>query len=98
MREKLLGTCNTQILDTLSFVGISSNPLGYPTVLSLFHLSDHHLMLRRVIEPSQPRLLTRRNYRLFTVLALESSADDTCAAIVNSDGEIVSNVVVKQHS
>ncbi|KAF8257944.1 glycoprotease [Lactarius quietus] len=35
--------------------------------------------------------------RLFTVLALESSADDTCAAIVTSSGQILSNVVVKQN-
>ena len=55
-------------------------------------------MLQRVIKPSRPRLITRRNARCFTVLALESSADDTCAAIVNSDKEIVSNVVMKQHS
>ncbi|KAF9649697.1 peptidase M22, glycoprotease [Thelephora ganbajun] len=55
-------------------------------------------ILRRVIGPPRPCLLTRQNVRCFTVLALESSADDTCAAIVNSDREIVSNVVVKQHS
>ncbi|KAH8107829.1 glycoprotease family-domain-containing protein [Cristinia sonorae] len=35
--------------------------------------------------------------RHFTVLALESSADDTCAAVVTSDRRILSNVVVKQH-
>ncbi|BGO89469.1 hypothetical protein NBRC10512_006657 [Rhodotorula toruloides] len=32
------------------------------------------------------------------VLGLESSADDTCAAIVSSDRKILSNVVIKQHS
>ncbi|EIW74528.1 peptidase M22 glycoprotease [Coniophora puteana RWD-64-598 SS2] len=35
--------------------------------------------------------------RAFTVLALESSADDTCAAIVTSDRRVLSNVVIKQH-
>jgi hypothetical protein len=35
--------------------------------------------------------------RLFTVLALESSADDTCAAVVTSAGKILSNIVVKQN-
>ncbi|KAF5385992.1 hypothetical protein D9615_002414 [Tricholomella constricta] len=35
--------------------------------------------------------------RLFTVLAVESSADDTCAAIVTSSREILSNVVIKQN-
>ncbi|KAF9467255.1 Gcp-like domain-containing protein [Collybia nuda] len=35
--------------------------------------------------------------RHFTVLAVESSADDTCAAIVTSSRQILSNVVIKQH-
>ncbi|KAF8891701.1 glycoprotease family-domain-containing protein [Infundibulicybe gibba] len=35
--------------------------------------------------------------RKFTVLAIESSADDTCAAVVKSSREICSNVVIKQH-
>jgi hypothetical protein len=43
--------------------------------------------------PRVPLLLIRR----FTVLAIESSADDTCAAVVASSGEILSNVVVKQN-
>ncbi|KAF9255712.1 peptidase M22, glycoprotease [Marasmius fiardii PR-910] len=33
----------------------------------------------------------------FTVLALESSADDTCAAIVDSNRRILSNVRIRQH-
>ncbi|KAJ3539265.1 hypothetical protein NMY22_g4815 [Coprinellus aureogranulatus] len=37
-----------------------------------------------------------RSARPFTVLAIESSADDTCAAVVTSDRRILSNVVVKQ--
>jgi hypothetical protein len=35
--------------------------------------------------------------RPFRLLAIESSADDSCAAIVSSDRKIWSNVVVKQH-
>lgn len=35
--------------------------------------------------------------RRFTVLALESSADDTCAAVVTSDRKILANVVISQH-
>jgi N6-L-threonylcarbamoyladenine synthase len=35
--------------------------------------------------------------RNLTVLALESSADDSCASIVNSERKILSNVVIKQH-
>ena len=35
--------------------------------------------------------------RHFTVLALESSADDTCAAVVTSSRKILSNVVIKQN-
>ncbi|KZT52724.1 peptidase M22, glycoprotease [Calocera cornea HHB12733] len=36
-------------------------------------------------------------YKPFTVLALESSADDTCAAVVDSDRVVHSNVVIKQN-
>ncbi|KAH8119484.1 peptidase M22, glycoprotease [Phellopilus nigrolimitatus] len=50
-----------------------------------------------------PRQLPRANLlhrrcpgRAFTVLALESSADDTCAAIVTSEREILANVVLRQ--
>ncbi|EIW68945.1 hypothetical protein TREMEDRAFT_31504 [Tremella mesenterica DSM 1558] len=35
--------------------------------------------------------------RPLTVLGIESSADDSCAAIVTSDRYILSNVVIKQH-
>ncbi|KAJ4482234.1 Gcp-like domain-containing protein [Lentinula aciculospora] len=35
--------------------------------------------------------------RFFTVLAFESSADDTCAAVVTSDRQILSNVVIRQN-
>ncbi|KAJ7497128.1 Gcp-like domain-containing protein [Mycena latifolia] len=38
-----------------------------------------------------------RSARPFRVLALESSADDTCAAVVDADRRIWSNVVVKQN-
>lgn len=40
---------------------------------------------------------TRLYTRSFTVLAVESSADDTCAAIVGSDRRIHSNIVIKQN-
>ncbi|TDL25975.1 peptidase M22, glycoprotease [Rickenella mellea] len=43
------------------------------------------------------RLLQSTWRRCFTVLALESSADDTCAAVVTSERKILSNVVVKQN-
>ncbi|KAG6820868.1 hypothetical protein H0H93_010212, partial [Arthromyces matolae] len=36
--------------------------------------------------------------RHFTVLALESSADDSCAAVVSSARRILSNVVIKQNN
>ncbi|RDX47115.1 glycoprotease [Lentinus brumalis] len=36
--------------------------------------------------------------RRLTVLALESSADDTCAAVVTSDRKILSNVVINQQA
>ncbi|KAH7925135.1 glycoprotease [Leucogyrophana mollusca] len=41
--------------------------------------------------------LVQQTSRSFTVLAFESSADDTCVAVVNSSRKILSNVVVKQH-
>ncbi|KAH7873194.1 peptidase M22 glycoprotease [Lentinula edodes] len=41
--------------------------------------------------------LSRRLNRLFTVLAFESSADDTCVAVVTSDRQILSNVVIRQN-
>ena len=44
--------------------------------------------------PSPLRQAIRRH---FTVLALESSADDTCAAVVTSSRKILSNVVLKQN-
>lgn len=48
---------------------------------------------------SRPRLslLPSPLRRRFTVLALESSADDTCAAVVTSSRKILSNVVLKQN-
>lgn len=36
--------------------------------------------------------------RPFTVLAIETSADDTATAILTSNREILSNVVVKQNA
>jgi N6-L-threonylcarbamoyladenine synthase len=47
--------------------------------------------------PLVPRVPALIKIRRFTVLAVESSADDTCAAVVASSGEILSNVVVKQN-
>jgi len=41
---------------------------------------------------------TRALAKEFNVLALESSADDTCAAIVTSTRKILSNVVIKQNN
>ena len=41
---------------------------------------------------------TRVLAKEFNVLALESSADDTCAAVVTSARKILSNVVIKQNS
>lgn len=44
------------------------------------------------------RLSLARHGRAFTVLAIESSADDSCAAILTHDRRILANVVVKQHN
>ncbi|KAF4620405.1 hypothetical protein D9613_000580 [Agrocybe pediades] len=52
--------------------------------------------------PLRPRFLPsslfRKHSRHFNVLAIESSADDTCAAVVNSSRRILANVVIKQHA
>ena len=46
---------------------------------------------------STPSFRTQVISRALTVLALESSADDSCASIVNSERKILSTVVIKQH-
>ncbi|KAH9846288.1 glycoprotease [Lenzites betulinus] len=48
--------------------------------------------VQRLRSPSHAQL------RRFTVLALESSADDSCAAVVTSDRNVLSNVVVSQQA
>lgn len=54
------------------------------------------LALRHCGRNLRPQSLRQWRPRHFTVLALESSADDTCAAVVTSDRKILSNVVIKQ--
>ncbi|KAK0193506.1 glycoprotease [Armillaria mellea] len=54
-------------------------------------------MLAVLTRPRCRRALFPRLFKTFTVLAFESSADDTCAAVVTSDHQILSNVVIKQH-
>lgn len=48
-------------------------------------------------EPLTKSRFVRQLPRHFTVLALESSCDDSCAAVVTSSRQILSNVVVKQN-
>lgn len=56
----------------------------------------------RLLSPTLRRSLARAfrpaHARAFTVLALESSADDTCAAVVTSDRKVLSNVVISQQA
>ncbi|KAK0434375.1 glycoprotease [Armillaria borealis] len=54
-------------------------------------------MLAVLTRPRCRRALFPTLFKKFTVLAFESSADDTCAAVVTSDRQILSNVVIKQH-
>lgn len=51
----------------------------------------------RATVPSRSGTYTTAQARRLTVLALESSADDSCAAIVRSKRQVLSNVVIKQH-
>ncbi|KDR75395.1 hypothetical protein GALMADRAFT_69291 [Galerina marginata CBS 339.88] len=53
-----------------------------------------HRACRTLSHRLRPRSVGHRH---FNVLAIESSADDTCAAIVDSSRKIYSNVVMKQH-
>ncbi|GAA6059523.1 hypothetical protein JCM10212_006021 [Sporobolomyces blumeae] len=46
--------------------------------------------------PRHRALSTKANGKPLLVLGLESSADDTCAAIVSSERKVLSNVVLKQ--
>jgi len=54
---------------------------------------------RPLVTAARSTLLLQRQAisQNITVLALESSADDSCASIVNSERKILSNVVIKQH-
>ncbi|KAI0769577.1 glycoprotease [Trametes elegans] len=56
------------------------------------------LLTPRLLRPFVTRPPRLVGVRYFTVLALESSADDTCAAVVTSDRKILSNVVVNQQA
>ena len=63
---------------------------------AVFHLhrQTRSPIIRACLRPFAA--LNTKQKRTFTVLALESSADDTCAAVVTSEREILSNVVIKQ--
>lgn len=50
------------------------------------------------LRPSLARAFRPAHARTFTVLALESSADDTCAAVVTSNRKVLSNVVISQQA
>ncbi|KAH9485285.1 tRNA N6-adenosine threonylcarbamoyltransferase [Psilocybe cubensis] len=54
--------------------------------------------LRAPLLCRKPRVSHFVYARHFNVLAIESSADDTCAAIVDSAKKIHANVVIKQHN
>ncbi|KAF7315335.1 Dye-decolorizing peroxidase [Mycena indigotica] len=63
-------------------------------------LTRHSIALSRVVVP-ESRLLKRNlssDRQTFKVIALESSADDTCAAIVDNHRNIWSNVIARQNS
>jgi N6-L-threonylcarbamoyladenine synthase len=45
----------------------------------------------------RPSTRVLRAIRSLRVLGIESSADDSCAAVVDSSRRILSNVVMKQH-
>lgn len=55
-------------------------------------------LLSPALRSSVARSFPPTHARAFTVLALESSADDTCAAVVTSDRKVLSNVVISQQA
>jgi hypothetical protein len=72
----------TQLLITSRLPGIRPRSSSH----RIRHYSTH------APHPSDPQPRRR-----ITVLAIESSADDTCASIVNSDREILSSIVISQN-
>jgi hypothetical protein len=81
--------------------GHRSTYFGVTSTLTPDHLNlPRPESLMRCASLPVHRLLCNRNglTRQFTVLAFESSADDTCAAVVTSERQILSNVVAKQHA
>ncbi|PCH43506.1 peptidase M22 glycoprotease [Wolfiporia cocos MD-104 SS10] len=72
---------------------------SYPASLPHFWMNGYGTLTARFrhsgLKAGQ-KICSRGPYRQFTVLAVESSADDTCAAVVTSDRQILSNVVVRQ--
>ncbi|KAJ7251769.1 peptidase M22 glycoprotease [Mycena haematopus] len=57
----------------------------------------HGVTVTRSRDPVTPSPMLARLGRPFRVLALETSADDTCAAIVDASRRVWSNVVVSQN-
>lgn len=64
--------------------------------LSSRRLRSASLELLKANRPAR-RCLAIRARKPLTVLALESSADDSCCSIVTSSRQILANVVIKQH-
>ncbi|KAH9924444.1 uncharacterized protein B0H18DRAFT_1012226 [Fomitopsis serialis] len=53
--------------------------------------------VKNVIKPTpSPQRLRNPHSKVLTVLGVETSADDSCAAVVTSDRRILSNVVIRQ--
>lgn len=64
---------------------------------SSFFLRSKHFPDPRIGSDSKRHQSTRSESKRLVVLGIESSADDSCASVVSSDREILSNVVIKQH-
>ncbi|KAG2071899.1 hypothetical protein BDR04DRAFT_478676 [Suillus decipiens] len=84
--ESGLHTQNVLLLRTLQAVPLTVKSL-YCLSLNTNKISLAHRTFRK-----------HTGRRTFTVLGFESSADDTCSAVVTSSRQILSNVVVKQHN
>ncbi|KAM0792259.1 hypothetical protein ACM66B_004953 [Microbotryomycetes sp. NB124-2] len=89
---------STALRHSASCHGLRCTPLladaGRPTSALLCTTTQPMSRLTTCTTCSQPA--QNSNKRPLLVLGLESSADDSCAAIVSSDRRILSNIVIKQ--
>lgn len=93
---------HTRLVDRRLRFSLSRAMLPLPLELRLLLLQHAEVYSGTSLRVAAPRRhsssTTASRAETLIVLGLESSADDSCAAVVNSHREILSNVVMKQES